>query len=88
MLDCGFSSARRPTLSPQTLRSYVNIVVYKTAFYTFYLPIACAMLLAGITDKKLFAKVGADASGPHGLLHTLCRANASVFNRAPPPDMG
>jgi hypothetical protein len=37
-----------------TLDTYMRIVTYKTAFYSFYLPVACGMLLAGITDDKAF----------------------------------
>eukprot|EP00695_Tsukubamonas_globosa_P001808 TRINITY_DN288_c0_g1_i1.p2 TRINITY_DN288_c0_g1~~TRINITY_DN288_c0_g1_i1.p2 ORF type:complete len:192 (-),score=100.82 TRINITY_DN288_c0_g1_i1:96-671(-) len=43
---------------PQPLRPldlYKKIVKYKTAFYSFYLPVALGMCMAGITDEKLFA---------------------------------
>ncbi|NWZ86503.1 FPPS synthase, partial [Poecile atricapillus] len=33
-------------------RRYKAIVKYKTAFYSFYLPVAAAMYMAGINDKK------------------------------------
>eukprot|EP00793_Prasinoderma_coloniale_P005715 PRCOL_00004189-RA len=33
-----------------------SIVVWKTAFYSFYLPVACAMMLAGITDKAAYKR--------------------------------
>lgn len=36
------------------LTRYRQIVVYKTAFYTFYLPAACAMHLNGIADHKCY----------------------------------
>ena len=34
--------------------AYKRIVKYKTAFYSFYLPVACAMALAGLRDEVLF----------------------------------
>jgi len=37
-----------------SMAAYKRIVKYKTAFYSFYLPVACAMALAGLTDAKLF----------------------------------
>lgn len=36
-------------LTRYTLPTYMRIVTYKTAFYTFYLPVACGMRLAGVT---------------------------------------
>ena len=36
-------------LTRYTLATYMRIVTYKTAFYTFYLPVACGLRLAGIT---------------------------------------
>jgi len=41
-------------LSLFTLDNYKLIVKYKTAYYSFYLPIAVAMLLAGIRSKPTF----------------------------------
>eukprot|EP01111_Echinosteliopsis_oligospora_P017232 TRINITY_DN739_c0_g1_i1.p1 TRINITY_DN739_c0_g1~~TRINITY_DN739_c0_g1_i1.p1 ORF type:complete len:445 (-),score=88.84 TRINITY_DN739_c0_g1_i1:64-1206(-) len=37
-----------------TLDNYKKIVKYKTAYYSFYLPVALAMLMAGITSKPAF----------------------------------
>ena len=37
-----------------TLERYSLIVKYKTAYYTFYLPIAIGMITSGITDEKAF----------------------------------
>lgn len=35
-----------------TLKRYRQIVKYKTAFYSFYLPIACGMILGGVTRSE------------------------------------
>lgn len=42
-------------LSKYTLETYMRIVTYKTAFYTFYLPAAAAMHVCGVTDAAAFA---------------------------------
>nr|CCA26954.1 farnesyl pyrophosphate synthetase putative [Albugo laibachii Nc14] len=44
---------RPPDLSRFTTERYEKIVTYKTAFYTFYMPVACAMLLRGLNDSEL-----------------------------------
>ena len=41
-----------PDLNRFTLERYKLIVKYKTAYYTFYLPTACAMILSGIADAE------------------------------------
>lgn len=41
-------------LSRYTLDTYIRIVTYKTAYYSFYLPVACGMILAGITKPEAF----------------------------------
>lgn len=35
-----------------TMKRYKAIVKYKTAFYSFYLPVACAMYMVGIKDQE------------------------------------
>lgn len=37
-----------------TMERYSSIVKYKTAFYTFYLPVASAMICSGVTDKEVY----------------------------------
>lgn len=39
----------RGDFSAFTLENYKKIVKYKTAFYSFYLPVALSMLMAGIS---------------------------------------
>jgi len=35
-----------------TMERYLSIVVYKTAFYSFYLPVACALILHGFSPSS------------------------------------
>jgi len=39
-----------------TIERYISIVKYKTSFYSFYLPVACGMIVAGIKDRKMYDK--------------------------------
>jgi farnesyl diphosphate synthase len=41
-------------LSKFSIDKHAYIVEYKTAYYSFYMPIALALLYAGITDQKAF----------------------------------
>lgn len=44
-------------LSRFTIERYKKIVKYKTAFYSFYLPVAAAMIQSGIKGDALYAEV-------------------------------
>jgi farnesyl diphosphate synthase len=37
-----------------TMERYTSIVKYKTAFYSFYLPVALGMIVAGVSDPKIY----------------------------------
>ena len=41
-------------LNRYTIERYRSIVKYKTAFYSFYLPVALGMIMSGINDQKLY----------------------------------
>lgn len=47
LLDLITTNEGREDLSKYTLEVYQRIVEYKTAYYSFYLPVACALLLSG-----------------------------------------
>lgn len=47
-------SAAAIDLDRFTLQRYQSIVQYKTAYYSFYLPVAMGMLMAGITDRSVY----------------------------------
>ncbi|KAK8750445.1 hypothetical protein OTU49_014834 [Cherax quadricarinatus] len=51
LLSC--PAGQRPNLSKFTMERYNAIVKYKTAYYSFYLPVALSMYMAGITDREL-----------------------------------
>uniref|UniRef100_A0A7S0WQW2 Farnesyl pyrophosphate synthase n=1 Tax=Pyramimonas obovata TaxID=1411642 RepID=A0A7S0WQW2_9CHLO len=41
-------------LSRYTMEKYQYIVKYKTSLYSFYLPVACAMIVSGVKDKAAY----------------------------------
>lgn len=47
LLSC--PAGQRPNLSKFTMERYNSIVKYKTAFYSFYLPIALSMYMVSST---------------------------------------
>jgi farnesyl diphosphate synthase len=51
-LDLITAPTDRVNFAAYTIERYNAIVKYKTAFYSFYLPVACAMYMNGISDKK------------------------------------
>jgi len=54
MLDLITTPAGGVDLSKYNLPTYLRIVKYKTAYYSFYLSVACALLLAGETSVPKF----------------------------------
>jgi len=55
LLDLITAPEGKANLAAYTLDTYLRIVTYKTAFYTFYLPVACGMVLAGVADDAAYA---------------------------------
>ena len=54
LLDTTTAPIGTVDLTRYTIETYMRIVTYKTAFYTFYLPVACGLRLAGITDTAAY----------------------------------
>ena len=54
MLDLITTPADKVDLSRYTIQNYTDIAKYKTAYYSFYLPVACGLTIAGIEDKDAF----------------------------------
>jgi farnesyl diphosphate synthase len=46
--------AKKVDLSRFTLERYRKIVKYKTAYYTFYLPVAIGMITSGVTESSAY----------------------------------
>lgn len=55
LLDTTTAPIGTVDLTRYTMERYMRIVTYKTAFYTFYLPIACGLRLQGVTEKEAYA---------------------------------
>jgi farnesyl diphosphate synthase len=55
LLDTTTAPIGTVDLARYTPATYDRIVTYKTAFYTFYLPVACGLRLAGATDPAAYA---------------------------------
>eukprot|EP00048_Salpingoeca_helianthica_P015137 m.225226 g.225226 ORF g.225226 m.225226 type:complete len:356 (-) comp16647_c0_seq1:76-1143(-) len=54
MLDLITAPEDKVDLTKFSIEKYKCIVKYKTAFYSFYLPVALAMMLGGVKDAKAF----------------------------------
>jgi len=54
-LDSRFSLKR--DMNDFTQKNYEVLVKYKTSYYTFYSPVSCSMILAGIEDEAVFKSV-------------------------------
>lgn len=54
LLDTTTAPIGTVDLSRYTLETYMRIVTYKTAFYTFYLPVACGLHLSGVKNPQAF----------------------------------
>lgn len=65
MLDLITTPADKVDLSRYTLENYFDISTYKTAYYSFYLPVACGLVIAGIEDASVF-KVAEEILIPMG----------------------
>ncbi|KAF3339647.1 farnesyl pyrophosphate synthase [Carex littledalei] len=52
MLDLVITHEGKKDLAKYTMQAYRRIVIFKTSYYSFYLPIACALLLAGVELEK------------------------------------
>eukprot|EP00850_Spirogloea_muscicola_P018271 SM000166S02452 [mRNA] locus=s166:75804:79293:+ [translate_table: standard] len=54
MLDLITTPAGEVDLTKYTMPTYLHIVQHKTAYYSFYLPVACALLMTGEEKSILF----------------------------------
>ncbi|EFJ25934.1 hypothetical protein SELMODRAFT_173042 [Selaginella moellendorffii] len=54
MLDLITTPPGEVDLSKYVMDTYLRIVKYKTAYYSFYLPVACALYMSGEDDKSKF----------------------------------
>lgn len=55
LLDLITAPIGQRDLGRYTIDTYMRIVTYKTAFYTFFLPVACGMFMAGFTEGPAYS---------------------------------
>ena len=55
LLDIATAPIGTVDLSRYTQPTYMRIVTFKTAFYSFYLPVACGLLVGGVAAPPAFA---------------------------------
>ena len=65
MLDLITTPTDKVDLTRYTIENYFDIAAYKTAYYSFYLPVACGLTVAGVTDESAF-KVAEEILVPMG----------------------
>ena len=47
-----YASPLQVDLQKYTLPTYMRIVTFKTAYYSFYLPVACGLVIGGKSGEK------------------------------------
>ncbi|XP_063711169.1 farnesyl pyrophosphate synthase-like [Symsagittifera roscoffensis] len=56
-MDLVTAPVGKPNLDKFSEERYLSIATYKTAYYSIYLPIVCAVLLTGLDSEKLLKKI-------------------------------
>lgn len=51
-LEKSMMRADKPDLTQFTMEKYLTITKYKTAYYTFQMPVGLALLMAGVDDPE------------------------------------
>ena len=70
MLDLITTPPDKVDLSRCTIQNYTDIAKYKTAYYSFYLPVACGLIVAGIEDKDAY-RVSEEILIPMGIFFQI-----------------
>ena len=69
-MDLVTAPVGKPNLDNFSEERYISIATYKTAFYSIYLPIVCAVLLSGLDSEKMLKDIE-DVSIDIGLNHAF-----------------
>ena len=84
LLDITTAPIGTVDLSKYTEETYIRIVTFKTAFYSFYLPVVCGLLVGGVTSQEAFG-VAKDICIKMGqYFQASCRETSSVFPTSRP----
>lgn len=54
LLDLITTPVDKVDLTRYTIENYFSIVTFKTAYYSFYMPVACGLIVSGVNDPAAF----------------------------------
>ena len=79
LLDITTAPIGTVDLSKYTEETYIRIVTFKTAFYSFYLPVVCGLLVGGVTSQEAFSAAKAICIKMGQYFQAGCRKTLCAF---------